>query len=631
MTYSPVDVSTPVSPPSPSTVRSDRRLGAHLCEVGGRRGTRFAVVAPKAAVVTVIGPFNEWDPRATPLRRAADGVWTCFVPDVGPRSLYKFRVQDAGGRGIDKADPVAFATETPPGTASRVWDLSRYRWTDAEWMATRAHRHRPDAPVSIYEVHLGSWMRGSQGHPLTYRELAERLADYVLELGFTHVELLPVAEHPFGGSWGYQTLAYYAPTSRYGSPDDFMYLVDMLHRAGVGVILDWVPGHFPADPHGLAEFDGTPLYEHRDPSQRHHPDWHTLVFDLGRDVVTEFLTGSALFWLERYHVDGFRVDAVASMLYLDYSRQPGEWTPNADGGHENLDAVHFLRSLTDRLRESYPDTLIMAEESTAWPGVTHATRDGGLGFDVKWNMGWMHDILGHMAVPPERRSADRSRLTASLDYAFVERFLLPLSHDEVVHGKGSLLARMPGNDRQKFASLRLLYGWMFGHPGKKLLFMGNELGPPYEWRHDQSLPWQLLDRPLHRGLQHWVADLNQLYRRERALHVADDEPRTLAWADADTPHPEVVSFLRSGPTATAPLLFVYNFSARTLIDHHVGVPRPGHWVERLNSDGTAYGGHNLGNLGGSDAAPTPAGLWPATLQLTVPPLSALVLSPRVLP
>ena len=631
MTYWPADLFNPPPLPLPTPVRIDRRLGAHLGKVGGQHGTRFAVVAPHATAVTVIGPFNGWDPRATPMRRTSDGVWEGFVPDVGPASLYKFHVQHGGGRGVDKADPVAFATETPPGTASRVWDLSRYRWTDAEWMATRELRNRPDAPVSIYEVHLGSWMRGPHGHPLTYRELADRLADYVRALGFTHVELLPVAEHPFGGSWGYQTLAYYAPTSRYGSPDDFMYLVDTLHRAGVGVILDWVPGHFPADPHGLAQFDGTPLYEHRDPRQRHHPDWHTLVFDFGTDVVTDFLTSSALFWLDRYHVDGVRVDAVASMLYLDYSRRSGEWTPNADGGHENLDAVRFLRSLTHRLRDAFPDTLIMAEESTAWPRVTHAAGDGGLGFDVKWNMGWMHDVLGHLSVSPQGRSADRDRLTASLDYAFTERFVLPLSHDEVVHGKGSLFARMPGDDREKLANLRLLYGWMFGHPGKKLLFMGNELGQPDEWRHDQSLDWHLLDRPLHRGLQRWVGDLNRLYRQEAALHAMENEPGTLAWTDRGLACPGVLSFLRSGPTETAPLLFVCNFSARTLIDHHVGVPVPGRWVECLNSDGAAYGGRDLGNLGGSDAAPTPVGRWPATLRLTVPPTSTLVLSPKAIP
>ena len=607
-------------------VRLDRRLGAHLCDGDERGGVRFAVAAPDATAVSVIGEFNDWNDRAAPMTRSDDGVWETVVPQASAGALYKFHLCLRDGRTAHKADPMAFATETPPGTASRIWNLSRYRWRDDEWMRHRHRRHHRDAPLSIYEVHLGSWRRRADSTPSSYGELAPQLADYVTSHGFTHVELMPVAEHPFGGSWGYQTLSYFAPTSRYGTPDDFRALVDTLHGAGVGVLLDWVPGHFPADSHGLACFDGTGLYEHHDPRRRHHPDWHTLVFDHGSDHVAAFLTSSALFWLEQYHVDGFRVDAVASMLYLDYSRRPGEWTPNRHGGREDLDAVAFLQTLTDTVSTAMPGTLMIAEESTAWPGVSHPVESGGLGFDLKWNMGWMHDVLDHMSAPPDARHRDLDRLTASLDYAFAERFVLPLSHDEVVHGKGSLLDRMPGDMDRRFSDLRLLYGWMFGHPGKKLLFMGNELGQPHEWRHDGELDWTRLEDPRHAGIQRWIHDLNWLYRVEPALHAGEDDPRTFTWVTRGGVRPGLLAFLRRAPGA-GPVLLVYNFSDHGLDDAALGVSAGGFWTERLNSDGQAYGGRNLGNLGGRAAETATEGSHPFSLRLFVPARSALVLTP----
>ena len=612
--------------PERARTRLDQRSGAHLCTVDGRVGTRFAVVAPNAVRASVIGDFNHWNEDASPMRRVADR-WECFVPGVGAGTLYKFRIYPVSGTGVNKADPLAFAAEVPPRTASRVWDLSRYTWQDDSWMSTRGGRNGPDAPVSVYEVHLGSWMRAPQGEWLSYRESAHRLADYAAALGFTHVELLPITEHPFDGSWGYQTVAYYAPTSRYGTPDDFMYLVDTLHRAGVGVILDWVPGHFPADPHGLSWFDGTALYEHHDSRQRHHPDWGTLVSDLGKREVAEFLVDCALFWLDRYHIDGFRVDAVASMLYLDYSRRDGEWTPNAEGGNENHAAVRFLQTLNDRIRDLFPDTLVIAEESTAWPLVSHPTAAGGLGFDLKWNMGWMHDVLRFMQTPPALLGQRQKHLTASLDYASAEHFVLPLSHDEVVHGKGSLRDRMPGGEPDQYANLRLLYGWMFGHPGKKLLFMGNELGQRREWQHEATVEWELADQTLGRGLQQWVADLNRLYRAEAALHADAFDNQTFEWLDCGRQTPGVISVLRRSPARSDPLLFVYNFTSCPVVDHPIGVPRAGFWHERLNSDATVYGGRNRGNLGGRQAAPVTFAGRPARLRLQVPPLTTLVLSP----
>ena len=561
------------------------------------------------------------------MHRTDDGVWERFVPGVGPGALYKFRFCDRGGAVVEKSDPFATASEVTPGTASRVWNLARYQWNDDEWMSGRGARHRPGAPLAIYEVHLGSWCRDDHGGWLSYRQLADRLAEYVSRCGFTHVELLPVAEHPFDGSWGYQTLGYFAPTSRFGTPDDFMYFVDVLHQAGLGVILDWVPGHFPDDAHGLVRFDGTSLYEHDDPQQQRHPDWHTLVFDLGRPEVIDLLTSSALFWLEHYHADGFRIDAVASMLYLDYSRPPGGWTPNADGGHENYDAVRFLRGLNDSVHRAFPDTLMIAEESTTWPGVTHPTRSGGLGFDYKWSMGWMHDVLDFMTQPPDTRPRDLDRLTASLGYAEAERFVLPLSHDEVVHGKGSLLARMPGDERDQLAGLRLLYGWMFGHPGAKLLFMGNELGQRDEWNHQAQIDWSRLDSEGGEGVRRWVGDLNQLYRLDPALSDEAGGAASFGWVDRGATVPGVLSFLRHEPHGAHMLLFVCNFTDRACERYTNAVPVAGHWVERLNSDATVYGGENGGNFGGRE---TERGSNPDAqpwLPLFVPPLTTLVLSP----
>ena len=607
-------------------LRLDRRRGAHLCVRDGTQGVAFSVAAPHATHVAVVGDFNVWNGAVAPMRRGDDGVWECFVPGVAPDALYKFRIRGRDGAVAEKNDPFATAHEQLPGTASRVWDLTQYRWSDDEWLTERADRQRLGATLAIYELHLGSWCRNEHGNTLSYRELAPRLADYVTSCGFSHVELLPVAEHPFDGSWGYQTLGFFAPTRRFGSPDDFRYLVDSLHQAGLGVIVDWVPGHFPDDVHGLVRFDGTTLYEHDDPRQRRHPDWNTLVFDFGQPEVVDFLIASALFWFEHYHVDGFRVDAVASMLYLDYSRLAGEWTPNVDGGTENYDAVRFLQQLNDCVHHEFPDTLMIAEESTAWPRVTGPTDSGGLGFDYKWSMGWMHDLLDFMHRPPADRPGNLDRLTKSLEYAYAERFVLPLSHDEVVHGKGSLRSRMPGCASEQFASIRLLYGWMFGHPGAKLVFMGNELGQPSEWDHQGQLDWRRLESPLVRGLRQWVADLNQLYRLDPALSDGAGNQSGFEWIERGTAVPGVVSFLRRDPGGMGMLLFVSNFTDRTCESYVNDVPVGGFWVERLNSDAEAYGGENRGNLGGR-STDRDRSRPEARLTLRVPALTTLVLAP----
>lgn len=607
------------------------KLGAHPMEVDGLRGTLFAVWAPNAERVSVVGDFNGWDPEAHPLapRWDGSGIWEGFVPDVGHGSLYKYHIVSRfGGYAVDKGDPFAFFWETPPGTASIVWDL-RYEWRDEAWLRTRHRANALDAPIAIYEVHLGSWRRvPEEGHRfLTYREMAEVLPAYVKEMGFTHVEFLPVMEHPFYGSWGYQTVGYLAPTSRYGVPQDFMFLIDTLHQHGIGVILDWVPSHFPGDAHGLVFFDGTHLYEHADPRKGFHPHWNSYIFNYGRYEVRSFLISSALFWLDVYHADGLRVDAVASMLYLDYGRQEGAWIPNEYGGKENLEAIAFLRRLNEEVYRSFPDVQTIAEESTAWPMVSRPTYVGGLGFGLKWNMGWMHDTLAYFSKDPIYRKYHHDQLTFSIWYAFSENFVLPLSHDEVVHGKGSLLGKMPGDDWQKFANLRALLGYMYGHPGKKLLFMGDEFGQWREWNHDESLDWHLLAYAPHRGLQQWVRDLNELYRREPALHEGDCDPAGFEWVDFHDWEQSVISFLRKAQSSDDVVLVVCNFTPVPRSDYRVGVPRPGFWRELLNSDAREYGGSGHGNLGGVTADPVSFHGRPYSLSLTLPPLSVLFLKP----
>ncbi|MCM2326706.1 MAG: 1,4-alpha-glucan branching protein GlgB [Lysobacter sp.] len=603
--------------------RLDACLGCQL-DPGGEGG-RFAVWAPNARAVSVIGDWNGWAAGADALAPRPDGsgIWEGEVAGVRRGQAYKYRVESsAGGHVGEKADPFALCAECPPETASRAWTLE-YDWGDGEWMATRARRNALDAPVSIYEVHIGSWRR-RDGAFLGYREFAHELARHVLDTGFTHVELMPVTEHPFYGSWGYQTTGYFAPTARYGTPQDFMYLVDHLHRNGIGVILDWVPSHFPTDAHGLAFFDGTCLYEHADPRQGFHPEWSSSIFNYGRNEVRAFLLSSALFWLDRYHLDGLRVDAVASMLYLDYARREGEWIPNEHGGRENLAAIEFLRTLNTAVYRDHPDTMSIAEESTAWPMVSRPAWLGGLGFGLKWNMGWMHDTLAYMREDPIHRKFHHGRITFSLIYAFHENFVLPLSHDEVVHGKGSLVNKMPGDAWRQFAGLRALYGYMWGHPGKKLLFMGGEFGQRREWTHDGELEWWVLSHPEHEGVRRWVCDLNRLYREEPALWEVDFEPAGFEWVDANDAQNSVISFLRK-PRGRGPVVAVAcNFTPVPRQNYMLGVPRAGRWAEVLNSDATAYGGAGWGNLGGLEAAPVGAHGQPFSLAVTLPPLSTVV-------
>ncbi len=610
-----------------SACRIYRILGAHEAKGPGGAGVRFAVVAPNAGRVSVIGDFNGWDPNAHPMSPTDRGAWQCFIPKVTPGTGYKYRVVSRDGHfAADKADPFAFATELPPKTASRVAGAPTYEWGDSDWLAARSAAKIHDAPMSIYEVHLGSWRRTYEDGKhrwLSYREMAGALSDYVETQGFTHVELLPLAEHPFYGSWGYQVTGYFAPTSRYGTPEDLMYLVDTLHRRGIGVILDWVPAHFPRDELGLAYFDGTHLYEHADPRQGHHPDWDTFVFNYGRDEVRAFLLSNAMFWLDRYHIDALRVDAVASMLYLDYARKEGEWVPNKYGGRENLEAVDFLRTLNEQLHLDYPGTTVIAEESTSWPMVSRPTYLGGLGFGFKWNMGWMHDMLDYMGREPVHRSHHHNSITFSMMYAFSENFVLPFSHDEVVHGKGSMISRMPGDRWQRFANLRALYGYMYGHPGKKLLFMGGEFGQWREWNHEASLDWHLLEEADHRGLQRWVRDLNTCYRAEPALHAVDFEPGGFEWVDCNDNQRSVVSFLRRGRQPGQVVLFVCNFTPVVREAYRVGIPTGGYWTEILNSDAPLYGGSGQGNFGGVDAAPAGAHGRPWSLSLSLPPLAVV--------
>jgi 1,4-alpha-glucan branching enzyme len=611
--------------------RPYEKLGAHLVTVDGVVGVRFAVWAPNARRVSVVGDWNAWDGRVHPMRlHPANGLWELFIPGLGVNTLYKYEVLSQTTGAVLKTDPVAFAFEvaTPP-TASVVADLI-YAWDDAEWMAGRSARSSLDAPISIYEVHLGSWMRIPEegNRALSYRELAERLGAYVTEMGYTHVEFMPVTEHPFYGSWGYQPIGLYAPTRRYGTPQDFMALVDSLHRRGIGVILDWVPAHFPNDPHGLTYFDGTHLYEHEDPRRREHPEWGTRIFNYGRNEVANYLIGSALFWLDKYHIDGLRLDAVASMLYLDYARKAGEWLPNQYGGRENLEAASFLRRLNEAVYREYPGAVTIAEESTAWSQVSRPTYLGGLGFGYKWNMGWMHDLLDYMSKEPVHRKYHHNHLTFGLLYAWSENFILPLSHDEVVYGKGSLHRKMPGDDWQQFANLRAFYTFMYGHPGKKLLFMGGEFGQTNEWDHEASLDWHLLEMgPYHRGLQRLVQDLNGLYRTQPALHQVDFSPDGFQWIDCDDSDASVVSFLRRARDPEDFLVFVCNFTPVVREGYRIGVPRGGFYHERINTDGAIYGGSNVGNAGNVLAEPVPTHGQPQSLMLTLPPLATLVFRP----
>ncbi len=613
--------------------REYEKLGAHPITLQGIPGVSFAVWAPNARRVSVVGDFNRWDGRVHPMRlHPGNGIWEIFVPGLTTGTLYKFEIKARSGVELPlKTDPYAFAFEAnTPATASEVVDLG-YGWGDREWMATRAARNRSDAPIAIYEVHLGSWRRAAEdgNRFLTYRELGAQLSAYAREMGYTHVELLPITEHPFYGSWGYQPVGLYAPTRRYGTPQDFMAFVDTLHQHGIGVILDWVPAHFPRDPYGLVFFDGTHLYEHDDPRRREHPEWGTRIFNYGRNEVANYLIDSALFWLDRYHVDGLRVDAVASMLYLDYGKHEGEWAPNQYGGRENLEAIAFLKRFNETVYRYFPDAMTIAEESTAWPMVSRPTHVGGLGFGYKWNMGWMHDTLAYMSKEPVHRKFHHNNLTFGLLYAWHENFILPLSHDEVVYGKGSLRRKMPGDDWQGFATLRLYFAFMYGHPGKKLLFMGGEFGQTNEWYHEASLDWHLLGMgPYHRGLQRLVQDLNRLYRELPALHQVDFDPAGFQWIDCNNWEESIVSFLRRGRDPEDLLVVVCNFTPVVRRGYRVGVPRGGTYSELLNTDAAVYGGSNVGNAGAVLAEPFPAHGHAHSLRLILPPLAALILRPQ---
>jgi 1,4-alpha-glucan branching enzyme len=609
--------------------RNYERLGAHLRTHLGISGVHFAVWAPNAQRVSVIGDFNHWDGRRHPMgNRGATGVWELFIPGLCQGEVYKYEVKSRHqGYLIQKSDPYGFAAEMRPRTASIVWDVTGFRWHDDEWIASRAHRQSLDQPIAVYEVHLGSWKRGGDHDRgfLNYRELADQLVGHLDHTHFTHVELLPITEHPFDGSWGYQPVGYFAPTSRYGTPDDFAYFVDTLHQHGYGVILDWVPAHFPNDAHGLGYFDGTHLYEHSDPRLGEHRDWGTKIFNYGRPEVRNFLFGNALFWLDRYHLDGLRVDAVASMIYLDYSRQPGEWLPNAFGGNENLDAIDFLKRLNELCHREHPGILTVAEESTSWSGVSRPTYLGGLGFSLKWNMGWMNDTLRYMSKDPVYRKYEHGSLTFSMIYAFSENFILPLSHDEVVHGKGSLLDKMPGDLWQKSANLRLLYGYMYAHPGKKLLFMGDEIAQWREWSHDESLDWHLLEWRDHRGVLQLVRDLNALYRKQPALHQVDFEWQGYEWLELHDWENSVIAFLRRAKNPDDSIVVVCNFTPVIRENYKIGVPSGGHYREILNTDSEIYGGSNVGNEGGVWGVRESHAGRPFHLALRLPPLGALYL------
>jgi 1,4-alpha-glucan branching enzyme len=606
---------------------SYKKLGAHVIEHGGARGVHFAVWAPNARRVSVIGSFNNWDGRRCPMRATGEtGIWEIFIPGLTQGDIYKYEIKsNVGGYLVEKADPYAFWSEFRPKNASVVWDISKFRWSDQEWIADRPRRQALDAPISVYEVHLGSWKRKVEegGGFLSYRDLGEQLADYMEDLGYTHIELLPITEHPFDGSWGYQASGYFAPTSRHGTPDDFAAFVDIMHRRGFGVILDWVPAHFPRDVHGLAFFDGTHLYEHEDPRLGEHRDWGTKIFNFGRTEVRNFLFTSALFWLEHYHLDGLRVDAVASMLYLDYSREAGEWVPNQFGGNENLDAIDFLKKLNEVCHARCPGALTIAEESTSWAGVSRPVYLGGLGFSLKWNMGWMNDTLNYFHHDPVHRKYHHGMLTFSLIYAFHENFMLPLSHDEVVHGKGSILDKMPGDLWQKFANVRLLYSYMYGHPGKKLLFMGDEIAQWREWKHDESLDWHLLQWESHRGIQNLMRDLNRLYRDEPALHQVDFDWHGFEWLELHDWENSALAWLRRASDTDDMILAASNFTPMPRFDYRVGVPVAGTYEEIFNTDASRYGGTNLGNAGRVDSIAEPHAGRPYQIRVTLPPLGTV--------
>jgi 1,4-alpha-glucan branching enzyme len=611
--------------------QSYEKLGAHVRTVGGVTGVNFAVWAPNAESVSIIGDFNGWDRRKHAMRKhVPNGVWELFIPDAKPGLFYKFSVKARGGNVTEKCDPYGFAAELPPRTANVVADLNGYKWNDHEWIAHRAAgANALDAPMSIYEVHLGSWRKNHGGETqwLNYRDLAHQLVEYCQKMGFTHLELMPVSEHPFTGSWGYQTVGYYAATSRYGTPEDFMYFVDYCHQNRIGVLIDWVPAHFPKDGHGLATFDGTALYEHADPRQGEHPDWGTKVFNYGRNEVRNFLTSNALFWLDKYHIDGLRVDAVASMLYLDYSRNDGEWIPNQYGGRENLEAISFVKEFNEQVHQQHPGTLTVAEESTAWGGVSRPTYLGGLGFSLKWNMGWMNDTLRYFRHEPIHRQYHHDELTFSLIYAFTENFALPFSHDEVVHGKGALLDQMPGDLWQRFANLRLLYSYQWTHPGKKLLFMGCEFGQWNEWDHDHELQWDLLQWDTHQGVQKMMADLNQLYRNEKSFHQVDFESTGFEWIDCHNYANSILAYLRRAKDPNDYTLVACNFTPVPRHNYRLGVPEGGWYGEIFNSDSAYYGGSNVGNFPGVMAEESESHGRPFSISLTLPPLSVVVLKP----
>jgi 1,4-alpha-glucan branching enzyme len=603
------------------------KLGAHLTEWDGTRGTAFSVWAPNAEKVSVMGDFNGWNKSSHPMQtKGGSGIWERFIPDLGHGASYKYHIISRhNGYQADKCDPFGFRHEVPSKTASQVWNIEGYEWQDQAWMKDRGNRCKLDSPMSIYEIHLGSWMRvpEEENRSLTYRELAPKLAEYVRRMNFTHVEFLPVMEHPFYGSWGYQTTGYFAPTSRYGTPQDFMFLIDYLHQQGIGVLLDWVPSHFPSDEHGLAYFDGTGLFEHADPRQGYHPDWKSYIFNFGRHEVRCFLISNAFFWLDKYHIDGLRVDAVASMLYLDYSRRDGEWIPNQFGGRENLESIDFLRRLNSEIYRHYPDVQTIAEESTSWPMVSRPLYVGGLGFGFKWDMGWMHDTLEYMGHDPVYRKFNHHQLTFRGLYAFTENFVLPLSHDEVVHGKGSLIGKMPGDAWQKFANLRALFASMIAQPGKKLIFMGCEFGQIREWNHDSSLDWNLTETPLHGGLQNCLAHLNWLYLSEPALHRSDSNPGGFEWLDCRDGDQSTISWLRKCPGTGEIILAVFNFTPVPRLNYQIGTPRGGHWKEIANTDALEYGGSGLGNLGGVEARELNWHGRSHRITITLPPLAGL--------